>query len=113
MLRYIHRTSSNELIIGCKNTLIPDSVTIMGDNAFRDCTGLTNITIPNSLTSISYAAFYGCNGLRSISIPTSVTFINTSAFEGCVNLADVEYLGSKDEWSQIEIRDDNDDLLKA
>lgn len=85
----------------------------MGDNAFRDCTGLTNITIPNSLTSISYAAFYGCNGLRSISIPTSVTFINTSAFEGCVNLADVEYLGSKDEWSQIEIRDDNDDLLKA
>ena len=47
---------------------IPNSVTSIGDWAFKDCTGLTSITIPNSVTSIEDCAFNGCSGLTSINV---------------------------------------------
>ena len=62
----IIETASNTLITGCKNTIIPNSVTSIGDYAFYGCSGLTSVTIPNSVTSIGYAAFYSCSGLTSI-----------------------------------------------
>ena len=46
----IIETETNSLIVGCKNTTIPNSVTEMGKGAFADCTGLTSISIPNSVT---------------------------------------------------------------
>ena len=55
------------------DVVIPDSVTIIGRNAFERCRSLTSVTIPNSVTSIGSGAFYGCSGLTSITIPDSVT----------------------------------------
>ena len=62
------------------------SVTSIGSEAFRDCTGLTSITIPNSVTSIGDFAFFGCKGLISITIPNSVTEIGNNAFSRCTRL---------------------------
>jgi len=56
----IIETESNTLIAGCKNTVIPSSVTCIGNNAFATCTGLTTVNIPNSVTSIEMNAFFGC-----------------------------------------------------
>jgi len=56
----IIKTSSNKLIVGCKNSTIPNSVTSIEYNAFEGCTGLTSITIPNSVTIIGQYAFYDC-----------------------------------------------------
>lgn len=56
----IVKTSTNTLIVGCKNTEIPSSVTSIDEGAFRDCSDLTSITIPNSVTSIGNYAFRGC-----------------------------------------------------
>ena len=78
----IIETKSNTLISGCKNTIIPNSVTSIGGGAFYGCSGLTSITIPNSVTSIGNSAFYFCSGLTSITIPESVTSIGGSAFDG-------------------------------
>ena len=78
----IIETKSNTLISGCKNTIIPNSVTSIGGGAFYGCSGLTSITIPNSVTSIGNSAFEGCSGLTSITIPESVTSIGYSAFFG-------------------------------
>ena len=49
--------------------VIPDIVTSIGDNAFKDCSGLTSVEIPNSVTSIGKSAFSGCTSLTSITLP--------------------------------------------
>ena len=45
------------------NYTIPNSVTTIGEGAFRDCDSLTSINIPNSVTTIEDRAFYGCTQL--------------------------------------------------
>ena len=85
----IIETATNTLISGCKNTIISNSVTSIGNKAFYDCRGLTSVTIPNSVTSIGDWAFYGCFGLTSITIPNSVTSIGENAFSGCSGLTSV------------------------
>ena len=77
------------LIAGCATTVIPEDVTSIGANAFRDNEGLTSITIPNSVTSIGIHAFDGCSALTSLEIPNSVTSIDIFAFYGCSGLASI------------------------
>lgn len=117
-------SSNNELIAGCKNTVVPNSVTVIGGEAFlgysdlisiyipnsvgvigwgafRDC-GLTSINIPNSVTTIDNMAFMGCNELNSISIPNSIITIKGSTFSGCAGLKKVDIgnsLTSIDDWA--------------
>ena len=85
----IIETATNTLITGCKNTIIPNSVTSIGEYAFRGCDGLTSVTIGNSVMSIGRSAFYGCSNLTSVTIPNSVTSIGHSAFCDCSGLTSV------------------------
>ena len=85
----IIETSTNKLIVGCNNTIIPNSVTSIGDGAFAYCSGLTSVTIPNSVTSIGEFAFSDCSGLTSVAIPNSVTSIGDGAFASCSGLTSV------------------------
>lgn len=85
----IINSSTNELIAGCRNTIIPNSVTNIGDWAFYDCLGLTSITIPYNVTSIGNYAFRNCTGLTSITIPNGVTSIGSQAFDGCSGLTSI------------------------
>ena len=68
---------------------IGNSVTSIGDYAFKDCSGLTSVTIPNSVKSIGRVAFYHCSGLTSVTIPNSVTSIGKEAFSRCSSLTNV------------------------
>ena len=68
---------------------IPDSVTSIGDSAFSWCYSLTSVTIPNSVTSIGRDAFSYCTSLTSVTIPNSVTSIGSSAFYDCYSLTSV------------------------
>ena len=79
----------NTLVAGCKSSIIPNSVTSIGNSAFYGCNSLTSIDIPNSVTSIDNHAFFGCSGLTSINIPNSVTNIGWSAFCNCSILKSV------------------------
>ena len=82
----IIETSTNKLIVGCSNSIIPNSVTTIESYAFSECSGLTSINIPNSVTTIGERAFALCSGLTSINIPNSVTTIGNLAFWRCTNL---------------------------
>ncbi len=85
----IIESATNALIIGCKNAVIPNSVTSIDNYAFYGCSGLTSIDIPNSVTSIGWDAFYDCSGLTSVTIPNSVTSIRSYTFYGCSGLTSV------------------------
>ena len=85
----IIETATEAMIAGCKNTVIPNSVTSIGYSAFYGCTGLTSVDIPNSVTSIGDYAFSVCTGLTSVDIPNSVTSIGDYAFGGCTGLTSV------------------------
>ena len=97
---------------GCPiKTISGESVQIVGDRAFKDCSALTTADFPKLktvgesafygctvLTAISFAddaesmgnsAFYGCSGLTSITIPDGVTSIGDEAFRGCSGLTSV------------------------
>ena len=77
-------TSTNELLTGCANTVIPNTVTSIGENAFCGLTGLTSIDIPESVTSIGDGAFSFCFNLTGdLTIPNSVKTIGTGAFFQC------------------------------
>lgn len=106
----IIETGTNTLIAGCKNTVIPNtissignyafyrlsnlepltipnSVLSIGEGAFLDCENLTSVTIPNSVVSVGLLAFSGCKKMTSLKIGSSVSHIGSNAFGGCTNLS--------------------------
>ena len=85
----IIETSTNKLIRGCNNTVIPNTVTNIGTYAFNSYSSLTSITIPSSVTSIGTYAFQGCSGLISINIPNNVTTISECTFSECSSLTSI------------------------
>ena len=81
---YPFRYSITTVIIG-------NSVTSIGNNAFRECRIVTSVTIPNSVTTIGNAAFSSCFALTSVTIPNSVTSIDNWAFADCYRLTTVNF----------------------
>ena len=66
-------TASNTLILGCKNTVIPNNITTIGNGAFYRCGGLTSIVIPSSVSYVSRYAFGDCDSLTSIVVSSGNT----------------------------------------
>ena len=97
-IHLVTETASNSLILGCRNTVIPDTVTKISGDAFFGGTAPSDITFPESVTVIGsdsdilgdIGAFKDCVGVTNIVIPESVTNIFRSAFEGCTDLKTVE-----------------------
>ena len=71
------------------NAVIPDSVTSIGEYAFKGCMSLTSVTIPDSVKSIGANAFQSCKHLVSVTFPAGLTRIGPEAFSGCKNLMSV------------------------
>ena len=84
----IHKESGT-LYLGCKNTIVPQGVKHIGNNAFMGCSGLLDIDLPEGLLSIGDWSFFWCEGLTNIVIPEGVTSIGWGAFEGCTGLESV------------------------
>lgn len=62
----IIQTATNQIVRGTFNTIIPNTVTSIGDNAFNDINSLTSIVIRESVTSIGLYAFRFCNSLAEV-----------------------------------------------
>ena len=83
----IIETASNTLVAGCQNTVIPTSVTSIGERAFYNCSRLTSIEIPNSVTEIGDYAFWECSGLTSITMQrTTPPTVGDGLFFKCSKL---------------------------
>lgn len=69
----------NSIVAGCKNTIIPNSVTQITIWAFYGC-GLSSITIPKDVIFIGDEAFGGCDMSEIISKIENPFDINTNTF---------------------------------
>lgn len=65
------------------------SVSAIGEEAFKGCTGITTVDFANGCTAIRTGAFSGCTGLTKVILSTSVTSISNSVFAGCTSLSSV------------------------
>ena len=83
--------------------IIPNSVTSIGYDVFKNCSSLTSVKIPNSVKNIGISAFQYCTNLMSVVIPDSVTTIGFWAFEDCKNLEEIKFTGTKEQAIQLDI----------
>ena len=96
----IIETATNKLILGCSQTIIPESVTEIGEEAFSSCDSLT---IPEGVTSIGAEAFRNCESLKSITIPVSIKSIGGFAFDMCESLTSITFQGTIAQWEEIKL----------
>ena len=76
------------------NIVIPQKlgkyvVTAIGEDAFKNCKGLTSVEMPSTVTSIGKFAFSGCESLAKVEIPTSVKSVEGGTFQECKSLTSV------------------------
>ena len=77
----------------CKNlnkVIIPESVTKIDGDAFAECSGLIDIKMHEGINTIGSRAFYKCDRLLDIVIPDSVEKIEFEAFRGCDKLENIK-----------------------
>ncbi len=79
---------------------IPDTVTAIGDEAFKNNTSMVSVSIPDSVKSIGDSAFYGCTSLLGVVIPDSVEKTGRCAFQKCSKLASA-YLPVNEKFTMI------------
>ena len=84
----IIETKSNTMICGCAGTVIPSSVTGLGDGCFYECS-LTSINIPSSVTGLGHGCFLGCSSLTSVNIPSSVRYLGDGCLRECSSLTSI------------------------
>jgi len=69
---------------------LPDTLRVIGEGAFRDCSLLEAIEIPPGVRVIRDYTFFHCVNLAAVSLPEGITEIGQNAFTGCSRLRDLE-----------------------
>ncbi len=73
-----------------KKITLPDNLQFIGIRAFESCKSLENITIPNQIRHISSGVFCDCDHLRTVEFPASLETMESHAFSGCCLLENVQ-----------------------
>lgn len=74
---------------GITSITVPPSVTLIQENAFKDCIILTEVNLPNTLAIIKERAFQGCTALEKINLPEALNAIQIGLFENCTALKEI------------------------
>ena len=72
-----------------EEVILPEGITIIGEQAFYGCTNLKSVILPKSTKIIDNYAFAYC-GIKEIVLPANTHYINEGAFLGCSNLTAIE-----------------------
>ncbi len=70
-----------------------------------------NVIIEDGIVNIGSYVFGMCEKMSSISIPLSLKEIDENAFADASSLNNVYYLGTQEQWNEIEISSEGNDFL--
>lgn len=76
----IEKSTGRMIAASGATSKIPDSVVVIGSNAF-DNNCCTDMLIPEGINGIESYAFQGCEKLRAVFIPSTVAAIESAAFK--------------------------------
>lgn len=76
-------------------------ITTIGAGAMADC-GLTSIDIPNSVTTLEREAFRNCAALTVVNVSENLTNISSEAFKYCENLVDINVDKKNPTYSSVD-----------
>lgn len=94
--------------MGVSSVTLPETVRVIGEGAFIDCTALVSINLPSGLTTVERGAFAGCTAIPELTVPAGVKEIKRGAFAGCTSLTSLELLSAElsyDEWGIEDLPD--------
>ena len=75
---------------GCSNVTIPSSITIMGDEVFKDCKSLETVTFADGFSlALPQMTFLSCGALKDVTLVGTMGSIGIRAFDGCGSLTTV------------------------
>ena len=83
----LYMEGSEDPIIG--SVTLGEGIQSIGDQAFRNCIGITDIVIPNSVTELGNKIFFNCPKLKSVTLGTGLTEIKDYTFYKCTSLETV------------------------
>ncbi len=104
-LYYYHRYKADTYVE------IPDSVKIIHKYAFMGAENIVELYLPENLEKISIGAFENCTSIEYLHVYDKLTKIESGAFLTCSQFTEVFYYGSKEQWEQIEVDQNNNSLL--
>lgn len=119
-LLYATTYATNDTIIGYDGSIngvltIPEGVTSISNDAFKDAIGITGLSLPNTLENIGSKAFFNigitdlnisnlpytlvigdlafssCSNLATVTLPTTISSIGFSVFDSCTALTSINY----------------------
>ena len=85
------RTIGNSAFLFSKITFIdlPNTVTVIENKAFRNCSTLVRISLGQSLERVGEESFMFCEDLKSVALPNSLKEIGMDAFAVCKSLPEI------------------------
>ncbi|MCC8169105.1 MAG: leucine-rich repeat protein [Oscillospiraceae bacterium] len=72
-----------------ESVTLPDTVTIIYSYAFCGCTSLAEISLSDAVTAIGNYAFSECSSLKEITLPSALTKISNYMLEYCSSLESI------------------------
>lgn len=84
------------------NISIPDTVRVIGKEAFKNCYNLKEVILPDGVVEIADGAFEGCRSMQKITLPSSIRKISPTAFSDWQDFQYVVYEWTKDD---VTVRD--------
>ena len=68
------------------NVVIPEGVTELAPDAFKNCKSMKTVSFPSSLSIIGVSSFEGCVSLTELTVPKTVCWLLQDAFKNCTSL---------------------------
>ena len=87
-------SDSESLPKNVASVTLPESLTAIGEGAFRNCDNMTQIRIPDHVTDIASSAFESCDRLETVILGKSVEHIGRYAFAHCKALKQIQFSDS-------------------